>query len=288
MSISLPKQDFPTLVDQHRFYSLLIEKLKPLPGLAHVAASTSDPIYGTPGDGELAIEGQPPSLSQAPHVELQVITPEYFSALSAPLLAGRGFSSEDTQTSVAVVIVNDRLVRTAFSGQNPIGKRIQIGRDKIWRKIIGVVGDIRFRRGGADRDSVEWVSRARTYVPYWQAAGDGFSPVNRRLYVYIRATRLPSVEELRQQIETLSPNVPITDYNPLTRLIANEQRQPRLRTTVLSGFALLALLVGRARHFWSGFPIGHGGADQRNRHPYGAWSASRSVAIDGYPPRDCG
>ncbi len=75
---------------------------------------------------------------------------------------------------------------------------------------------------------MEWVSRARTYVPYWQAAGDGFSPVNRRRDVDIRATRLPSVEELRQQIEALSPNVPITDYNPLTRLIANEQRQPRL------------------------------------------------------------
>jgi len=139
--------------------------------------------------------------------------------------------------------VNGRLVHTAFSDQNPIGKRIRLGKDNTWRKIIGVAGDIRFRRGGADRSSLEWVSSPRTYVPYSQAIGEGFSPVNRRLYFYLHATRLPSLEELRQQVETLSRNVPITDYNPLTHLIANEQRQPRLRTTVLSAFALLALLL---------------------------------------------
>jgi len=49
--------------------------------------------------------------------------------------------------------------------------------------------------------------------------------------------------ELRREIQTLNRNVPITDYDPLTRLIANVQRQPRLRTVVLIGFALLALFL---------------------------------------------
>jgi len=148
MDVALPKQEFPTMATQHRFYDQLVEKIETLPGVQNVAVSTTEPIYGWSNGGDLALEGQPPPApGAASHVGLEVITPEYFSALSVPLLAGRTFSRQDDQTSDPVIIVNDHVVRTAFGGHNPIGKHVRIGDDKIWRKVIGVVGNIRSKRG---------------------------------------------------------------------------------------------------------------------------------------------
>ena len=244
MAVDLPQHEFPTEADQHRFCDQLIESIKSLPGIETVAASPTDPIYGTSGVGDLTIEGQPPAeRGTALQVDRVAVTPDFFHALSMPILAGRDFTSGDNENSAPVAVVSQHVVRTAFGGRNPLRKRVRIGDEKVWREVVGVVGDVRSKGGGADRDNLEWATTSRAYVPYWQERADGFGPVNRHLYLYVRTPRLPSTTELRGAIAALSPNVPIVQYDSLTHLIADVQRQPRLRTVVLSGFALLSVVL---------------------------------------------
>ena len=43
----------------------------------------------------------------------------FFSAVSIPILAGRGFTGQDTENSVPVAVVNQALVRKFFPSTNP-------------------------------------------------------------------------------------------------------------------------------------------------------------------------
>jgi predicted permease len=233
MQIGLPKQDFATAMDVNRFYDRLV-----------AAATTTDPVYGTSGGETLIVEGQPPAgTDAAPQVQTATITPGYFSALSVPLLEGRTFVRHDNQSSEPVIIINDHVARTVFRSENPIGKRVRVGDEKLWRKIIGVVGDVRFKRGGADRNALEWVTSSQVYTVHWQAAQERFNPVNHHVYVDLRGRRLATMPELRHLMETLNRDVPVIEYKPLKRIIGDVERQPRLRTVVLSGFAILALVL---------------------------------------------
>ena len=244
MEIGLPKQGFSTTMDVNSFYDRLLERVQALPGVEVAAATTTDPVYGALEGETLAVEGQPPTgTDAAPHVQLATITPGYFSALSVPLLEGRTFFRQDNQNSEPVIVISDHVAQTVFRGENPIGKRIRVADEKIWRKIIGVVGDVRFKRGGADRDALQWVTGSRVYTVCWQAAEERFNPVNRHVYVYLRGPHLATMPELRHLMETLNPDVPVVEYEPLKRIIADVERQPRLRTVVLSAFAILALVL---------------------------------------------
>jgi predicted permease len=244
MEIGLPKQDFPTAMDVNRFYGRLVKSVQEVPGVEVAAATTTDPVYGTSAGGTLIVEGQTlTGTDAAPQVQMATITPGYFSALSVPLLRGRSFSNQDNQSSEPVIIISNHVALSFFRGENPIGKRVRIGDEKLWRKIIGVVGDVRFKRGGADRNALEWVTGSQVYTVHWQAAEERFNPVNRHVYVYLRGPRLPEMPELRHLIETLNPDVPVTEYEPLKRIIGDVERQARLRTVVLSGFAILALIL---------------------------------------------
>ena len=67
-----------------------------------------------------------------------------------PVKKGRVFTDRDTKSSTPVVVVNEALAREAFKNEDPIGKRLIIGRgvmrefaDEPEREIIGVVGDVR-------------------------------------------------------------------------------------------------------------------------------------------------
>jgi hypothetical protein len=61
-----------------------------------------------------------------PAVTTKSVSSDYFGALQIPLLRGRGFSAEDTATSLRVIIVNEALASHYFPNQDPIGKQIFI------------------------------------------------------------------------------------------------------------------------------------------------------------------
>ncbi len=79
---------------------------------------------------------------------VSTVGPDFFQALSIPVLAGRGFTAQDTETSVPVAIVNRTLVRKFFPNTNPIGKRFRrspVGPDAArWIEIVGVCADTRY------------------------------------------------------------------------------------------------------------------------------------------------
>jgi predicted permease len=112
---------------------------------------------GSIGQGTWAIgEGQvesPQTASSNPIVNYQAATADYFRALRIPLIRGRLFTDDDRATSPRVALISESTAAAFFPGQDPVGKRIkaasfnanQRNRDGIWRTIVGVVGNVRYK-----------------------------------------------------------------------------------------------------------------------------------------------
>src|SRR5688572_27342026 len=140
-----------------------VEKIKAVPGVESAGGVLSMPLGGdTFNVGRSWIrEGRPFTPEESANATYNVITPDYFHALQAPLVAGRAFTDQDNNDSSKVVIVNETMARLGWPGESPIGKRITIWRDeKFPREVVGVVGDT--------KASLDTEAGPQMYVPYAQ------------------------------------------------------------------------------------------------------------------------
>jgi putative ABC transport system permease protein len=136
------------------------------------------------------------------------------------------------------VVINAAMARTYFPGENPLGKRMQIGAtpqsDVPWMEVVGVVGDV---RQGLDLDP-----KAEMYLPYRQA--DLLLPVF-QLSIVLRTAADPMLEAsaLRSALAEIDPNQPLVRVRTMEENMAATVAQPRFRTWLIGIFAALALVL---------------------------------------------
>jgi ABC-type lipoprotein release transport system permease subunit len=140
-----------------------------------------------------------------------------------------------------VAVVNRTLARTAWPGEDPIGKRILMGggaTDSVWRTIVGIVGDVRHR--GLDADP-----QPEIYLPHAQfPAGTGTAL--RSLRVVVRCERDPTAltTAVRAAVAALDPDVPLTDVQTMEEALGAWAAERRLTMLLVAGFALVAIELG--------------------------------------------
>ena len=111
---------------------------------------------GAVGQGTWTVaEGQIESAETAnnnPMLNYLTATPDYFKAMGIPLVRGRLFTGDDRAQGPRVALISESTAATFFPGQDPIGKRIKAAGfstprvpDGVWRTIVGVVGNVRYR-----------------------------------------------------------------------------------------------------------------------------------------------
>ena len=79
----------------------------------------------------------------------------YFNALHIPILAGRAFDASDGLETQPVAVITRGFADRYFSGENPLGRRIQMGPSRAshepWVKIVGIAADATY--SWIDRDT---------------------------------------------------------------------------------------------------------------------------------------
>jgi putative ABC transport system permease protein len=222
-----------------QFFDRIVDRAKTLPGVRSAGAASFLPVSGGGGLLHFNIQGRPP---KTPHDYIasgyRTITPQYLETLGVPLLQGRNITPADNEKSPAVVVINATMARTYFPGENPLGKRLQVGatpeNDVPWMEIVGVVGDV---HQGLDTDP-----KAEMYLPYRQA--DGVLPVLQLSIVLRTATDpLQQTSALRSALAEIDPNEPLVKVRTMEDNMAATVTQPRFRTWLIGIFAGLALLL---------------------------------------------
>ncbi|HTL56639.1 MAG TPA: ABC transporter permease [Candidatus Limnocylindrales bacterium] len=125
----------------------LRERVQARPGMASVATVYGLP-FGTMLNAVVAATIAPRTAGESPsgaRAAWRVVSPSYFKTMDIPLLAGRGFSEElDVPSSPRVAIINLAFAQKFFSGENPIGREIQIFTlSTNWHEIVGEIQDVK-------------------------------------------------------------------------------------------------------------------------------------------------
>jgi putative ABC transport system permease protein len=238
VQIPLPWFRYNTGQKQMDFYLQAEAALRRLPGIRAVAISDSVPPGGWQGGtlySDLAVSGKPhPTPGTGGLVATRRVTPDYFKALNIPVVRGRNFTEEDRHSGESLVIVSRLLADYMFPGEDPIGKRIQAGRDVRWHTVVGVAENV--KNGGlVEPDNPEIYFLRSSIASNWS----GRVPL---MIVDSVLSPKATVPWVRSQIAQLDPTVPVTT-EPLNDQVRKLADRPRFEMALLGSFAFCGLLM---------------------------------------------
>jgi len=228
--VSAPQRRGQGMEDVRPYYGELLRRLRETPGVQSASLSFKAPISNEQGSwwSTFAADGSTGNVDPAHRTYLNAISPEYFSTVGMPLLAGRDFTSGDRDGTPPVVIINASLARELCGNESPIGRYLLRGEDATRLEIVGVVRDVIYQNLLEER-------RRIAYLPYLQQSS------------FLRARNLVGVvriagpaatisETLRTVVRSMDATVPLTIQNVESR-IGESLVQERLLT-------ILALFLG--------------------------------------------
>jgi len=233
MKITLPEAKYKTKESAVAFYDQVLERVSALPGVETAGLINILPIQQYGWNGNPRVEGIPQS-DPPLLVEYRTASTDYFRALGIPLVAGRLFNTRDKATPGQVVVVNQTLVRQLLEGQDPVGKRINMGDgEDNWMTITGVVADV--RQSGLSRPT-----RPEMFMPYTQRLSETQS-VN--LVVRSTAEQNTLANAIRGEVLAVDPNQPIYDVQTMETVIGKSVSNQRLNMLLMGIFAALAMTL---------------------------------------------
>ncbi|MDR3701127.1 MAG: ABC transporter permease [Candidatus Sulfopaludibacter sp.] len=220
----------PALMDN------VLRKIDALGGVESAAIASSFPLnpaglVSGPQPNEFEIEGHPvPKDEPKPQTALRIVSPAYFDTIRQPLVKGRAFTDHDDEKAVPVAIINQAMARHRWSGADPIGQRIRVGRNEQWFLIVGIVADV--KDYGLDRAAADQV--------YESTKQAGFS---NRLVVRTSLDPIAEAPLLRAAFHQIDPHIAVDQVETMERLEYDSMTSPRVMTLLMAIFAGLALLI---------------------------------------------
>lgn len=122
----------------------VLDRARRVPGVQSFAMVDTVPMReGNNPIGYWTTPALPPE-NQRPLVLANSVSPDYLGVMGIPLRQGRFFDNHDRVGNQAVVVIDDVMAQQAFSGQQPIGKRLWIGLGTDPVTVVGVVGHVRY------------------------------------------------------------------------------------------------------------------------------------------------
>ena len=254
MDVSLPWAEDPKAKSgQAIFFSNLIDRLKQIPGVRQVGATSGLPMVdgGLPNgmfllmtqneipknlDGFGALFQQKERLGVA---DFGVVTDGYFQVLGIPLIRGRIFDERDGADSPHVAVISESLARDRWPKQDPIGHTIEFGNmdgDLRLLTIVGVVGDIH-------EYGLDVPPRPTVYVNLFQ-----------RPRAAITLTMLSDTDTrlvtsaARGILQDLNPEIP-TRFRTFSQVYSASLGSRRFNVILIGFFGVTALLLATAGVF---------------------------------------
>jgi len=217
------------------FYQRATEEFRSIPGVQSVGATSAGPQFGGYEPVDFLVQGKTaPASGEYPHARYYNVGPGYFQTMQTALLSGREFTDRDTPNAPAVAIINQTMARRHLAGEDPLGKRLLLVREKEALEIVGVVGDVR-------RFEVDDVVEPEIYYAYMQRP-------RWASYFVIRtdADATSIVGAVRSRMLAVDKDVPVLNVAAIDQLVSAALREPRFNTVLIGVFAGLALLLASA------------------------------------------
>ena len=253
MNVSLPWVDDPKAkANQGIFFSRLIERLKEIPGVSKVGATSGLPMDGGLPDGMFLLMNQN-EVPKTPDgfgalfqqkerigdADFCVATDGYFQVLGIPLVRGRIFDEHDGPDSPHVAVISESLARDRWPKQDPIGHTIEFGNmdgDLRLLTIVGIVGD-------THEYGLDVPARPTVYVNLFQRPRAAMTIT----MLSDADTRMVS-GTARGILQDLDPEIP-TKFRTFSEIYSASLGSRRFNVILIGFFGVTALLLATAGVF---------------------------------------
>lgn len=239
-TVRLPAARATASPDRVRLMRDAADRIRLLPGVESVGIADSLPMQGA-DSARLKIQTPAPNATpEEEEIWFVSTSPEYFSALKVPMLAGRAFRETDNQDGSPVAIINQTFARRYFPGTNPIGYHVAFAdpsvssKGIVWREIVGIVSNFRQRNPEEDIRPLAYFPVAQTLPNQWSMAIRVQAASDMRNLAARIASSLASIHpDLYWELSSMQAQ--ILDSESLTL------RRPII--TLLGSFGSLALIL---------------------------------------------
>ena len=234
--ISLGRYRYPKPEQMRDFFDRLETEFASLPVTVALADSVP-PIGGTRAmiNAAIDVEGRP-ALPEGTGgmVPWRLVTPDYFHTLRIPILRGRAFTEADRSAQEPAIIFSRTLAARVFPSEDPIGKRIRLGRSGGWKTIVGVAEDV-FSPG---------VRNFRELESFYVVHQRGLPQPPRSAFLIVRSSlsAAATTSLIRERIGRLDPSLPLR-IEPLSDRVDRLSERSRFNAALLGLFALLGLIL---------------------------------------------
>ena len=229
------------------FWDRALPLVRQAPGIVEAALGTSLP----PDDGGNSfnnfdlVDRPVPAGGAQPTSPWPSVSPAYFAALGVPMLDGRIFSPIDSANAPPVAVVSRAWAQRYFPEGGVVGRRLVEGGCSSCppTTIVGVVGNVKYEGLGGTGDAV--------YVPFSQGT-------RRDVVLFVRTVGAPlaALDGVRRALKSADAALPLDDAASMEERLDDSVSQPRHWTTLLGGFAGVALSLAVVGIF--GMFVAHG------------------------------
>jgi len=247
MDVSLQWVNDPKVkAGQAIFFSNLIDRLKQIPGVRKVGATSVLPMDGGLPDGMFLLmtqnetpktpDGLDAMFQQKERIGIAdfcVATDGYFQVLGIPLIRGRIFDERDGANTPNVAVISESLARDRWPNQDPIGHTIEFGNmdgDLRLLTIVGIVGDT--HEYGLDAPP-----RPTVYVNLFQRPRAAIT-----LTMLSDADTRLVTSAAREILQDLNPETP-TRFRTLSQVYSASLGSRRFNVILIGFFGITALLL---------------------------------------------
>lgn len=224
------------------FYKESIRQIEALPGVNKTAFGMLVPWRDANGSIGLQFsgDGHVSRPGEDPRAQLRVISPGFFAALGAPIVAGRDFNDLDGKPTDPVVVISESLARRMFPNGDAINRHVYWtdpvikfvpGISTVSHRIIGVTADI---------DDVHMVPEPleTIYTPFQEGPLFGG-----RLFIHSSTNPYALVTPVTKIIRQMSAEQPVEHAATLEDVRAEVLTPERLNSVVFGIFAGVALAI---------------------------------------------
>jgi len=226
-------KDGPAIVS---FYDDLLSRTGSLPGVMSAGAIDTLPLDVGGNVLGFVIENRLPAQpgDNTADAEHRVVTTDYFQTMGIPLLRGRLFEGQDGPNNVpAVIVINQTMANRYFPGDDPIGKRINLGnpQQSPWLTIVGIVSDTRHEGLNAE--------------PYSQMYAVHSQTPRRSLNLVLRTSGDPMslVSAIRSRVNEVDRDLPLSNLRTMEQILSESILRPRFNMLLITIFAVVAMTL---------------------------------------------
>ncbi len=214
------------------FYADLRKRFESIPGVSSATLSQSSIINaghagktyrGAMKIGAVSIEG----------ASVMTAGPRFLTTMQIPILAGREIDDRDQPGSLPVAVISERLARTYFGNENPVGRRITLVADKRDVEIVGVSTNL--RSGGLKSGEA---SAMTVFIAISQ-----FSPEQVTYALHTSGDPLRYVKDVREIVREADSRIPVTGAVTQAAEIDRTINRELMFAKLCTGFSILALLT---------------------------------------------